>query len=272
MQVNKLERLLTMEKTEIPLRDERTELSLVLPAYNEGDKIQKVIETVDKIVRKIGLRYELIVIDDGSSDDTRKNLMNYARNNSGHIKIICYNRNMGKGYAVKTGFAHAKGEMVIILDADLDINPGQINHYIKALKFGDIVVASKRHPRSKVDAAVIRRLLSYGFNILVKILTGLQISDTQTGLKAIRRSAFIGVFPRLTVKRYAFDVELLLLAKLLGLRVIELPVNVRLRSHFSFRDIWKMLLDLIGIMYRLRVLRWYQRMIPTELNKHIDDY
>jgi hypothetical protein len=127
------------------------------------------------------------------------------------------------------------------------------------LKDADVVVASKWHPQSKLDTPLTRRILSRGFNALVKLLVGLRLSDTQTGLKAVRREALAGVFPRLTVKRYAFDVEMLALANLLSLKVVELPITIQLRSLFSFREVWRMFLDLLGITYRLRVTRWYQR-------------
>jgi len=146
-----------------------------------------------------------------------------------------------------------------LMDSDLDIDSRLVGHYVKALSNADIVVASKWHCQSNVDIPLIRRILSHGFNVLVKLLTGIRLSDTQTGLKAIRRSAFVDVFPRLAVKRFAFDVELLALANLRGLRVAELPINIRMRSLFSSRDVWRMLVDLFGITYRLRVLRWYQR-------------
>jgi hypothetical protein len=90
------------------------------------------------------------------------------------------------------------------------------------------------------------------------------VSDTQAGIKAVRREAFCEVFRRLSVKRYAFDVELLVLARVFGLRVVELPVKLKLSSRFSFREIWRMFLDLLGIAYRLRVKRWYQRGIAED--------
>lgn len=237
---------------------DKPELSLIMPAYNEEDNIGSVIERVDNVVRQMGLMYELIIVDDGSVDKTRIKVENYARNN-GHVKVVGYENNLGKGYALKTGFSHAAGNLVIFMDSDSDIDPKQVGRYVKALKDADVVVASKRHPQSKVDTPLTRRILSHGFNVLVKLLVGLKLSDTQTGLKAVRRSALVKIFRKLTVKRYAFDVELLALANLLGLKIVELPITVRLRNFFSLRESWKMLLDLLGITYRLRVLRWYQR-------------
>ena len=234
------------------------QLSLVMPAFNEGRTIEEAIYRVDNVVREMGLKYELIIVDDGSIDNTRMKVNNYARNN-GHVKVVGYNNNVGKGFALKTGFSHAIGEMVVFMDSDAEIDPRQVVRYVEALKDADVVVASKWHPQSKVDTPLIRRILSHGFNVLVKLLVGLRLSDTQTGLKAIRRSVFLSVFPRLTVKRYAFDVEMLALANLLGLKVVELPINIRIRNLLCLQEVWRMFLDLLGITYRLRVLRWYQR-------------
>ena len=237
---------------------DKPELSLVMPAYNEEENICLVIERADDVARQMGLRYELIVVDDGSFDNTRAKIEDCAKNN-GHVKVAGYINNVGKGFAVRTGFSHAVGDFVVFMDSDADIDPKQVACYIDALKDADIVVASKWHPQSKVDTPLIRRILSRGFNVLVKLFVGLRLTDTQTGLKAVRREPLAGVFPRLIVKRYALDVELLVLANLLDLKIVELPINIRLRSLFGLREVWRMFLDLLGITYRLRVIRWYQR-------------
>jgi glycosyltransferase involved in cell wall biosynthesis len=236
----------------------KLDLSLVMPAYNEGENIEKVISTVDHIVKEIGLEYELIVVDDGSVDNTLMKAHNYAKKN-GHVKVISYKNNVGKGFALRTGFSQAMGDAVVFVDSDDEINPKQISHYVEALKGADLVIASKWHPQSKVQTPLIRRILSHGFNVLVKILVGIRLSDTQTGLKAIRRNSFVNIFPKLMVKRYAFDVEMLALANLFELRVAELPINIQIRRRFNLQEVWRMLLDLLGITYRLRVLRWYQK-------------
>jgi len=240
----------------------RPELSLILPTYNEEDNIETVMQRVDKVAKQTGLNYELIVVNDGSNDRTGTKIGSFAKNN-GHVKVVGYENNVGKGHALKTGFSHAIGNIVVLMDTDTDIDPHHIAEYVKALKNADIVISSKWHPDSIVETPLIRRILSHGFNVLVKLLVGLRLSDTQTGLKAIRRNAFANLFPKLTVKRYAFDVELLALANLLDLRIAELPIKLRLNSLFSFREVWKMLWDLFGITYRLRVTRWYQRAMFT---------
>ena len=232
-------------------------LSLVMPTYNEGEAIEEAIHRVDSVVKQTGLKYELVVVDDGSMDDTRKKAINCANNNS-HVKILGYERNMGKGHAIKTGFVHSTGDAVILIDSDLDIDPKQIMCYVEALEHGDVVIASKWHPRSHVEIPLMRRFLSHGFNVLVKLLTGVRVRDTQTGLKAVRRDALDEAFSRLAVKRYAFDVELLAMANLRGLKVVELPVNIRMRGLFNAKEIFMMFLDLLGIAYRLRISKYYQ--------------
>lgn len=236
---------------------DKPELSLILPAYNEGNTIDEVVKKVDRVVGQIKVDYELIVVDDGSIDDTQKRAVNCATENS-HVKVVVHHRNMGKGHAIKTGFSQARGNVVVFMDSDLEVDPEQIGQYVKALEHGDLAVASKRHPQSRVETPLIRKFLSYGFNVLVKLFTGLRVGDTQTGLKAVRRGAAEKLFSKLAVERFAFDVELLTVANLYGLKVVELPINIQMTGGFSFKDVWRMLIDLLGIAYRLRVLKWYQ--------------
>jgi len=237
---------------------DKPEVSFVLPAFNEGAVIERALERLDRSVNGGGLRYEVVVVDDGSEDDTRVRALRYACGNS-HVRVVGYDRNVGKGFAVRAGFWMCRGDVVVFVDSDLDVDFGVVRRFVDALRDADIAISSKWHRDSVVDASFVRRLLSRGFNVLVRLLTGLRVCDTQCGVKAVRRRVFERVFRRLSVKRYAFDVELLVLARLYGLRVVELPVRVKLRSRFSFREVWRMFLDLLGIAYRLRVKRWYQR-------------
>jgi hypothetical protein len=144
------------------------------------------------------------------------------------------------------------------MDSDTDVKPDLIKQYVTVLRNNDVALASKWHPDSRVSTPVMRRLLSHAFNRLVKLLTGLKVSDTQSGFKAFRREALDSVMSLVSVKHYAFDVELLVAAKLLKLRIIELPIKIRLDSLFSARCVFRMLVDLLGITYRLRVIHWYQ--------------
>ena len=241
----------------------KPELSIVLPAYNEEDNIVRAISKVDEAISSLGFTYEIIVVNDGSNDGTVKRALEYAQNNN-HVRVIGYPRNMGKGYAIKTGFMKAKGHAVIFLDSDLDIKPVRVKQYIQALDYGDIVIASKRHPNSRVEVPPLRRFLSRGFNLLVRLLTRLDVSDTQSGLKAMRKDSLEKVFSSLLVKRYAFDVELLAVANLYGLKIIEMPVSLKItNSLFNPKEIFKMFIDLLAITYRIRIKRYYQNHISN---------
>lgn len=237
-----------------------------MPAYNEEDNIAEAIRRACGVLEGLQVDYELIVVNDGSTDRTYEVAEGEAFNYNGRVKVTGYARpNMGKGFAFKAGFKCVSGEKVVFVDSDLDIDPGQISSYLEALERGDVVIASKWHPRSVVSAPLVRRFLSLCFNVLVRFLVGLRVRDTQSGLKAFKRRALGSIAPLLLVKRYAFDVELLAIAtKLLKRRVVELPIKVSLGARFSFREIWLMLIDLFGIVYRLRVLRWYQKNLGKE--------
>ena len=238
----------------------QVELSFVVPAYNEEESIETALGTLDELVKDKRLPYEIVVVDDGSRDKTLSRAIKYASRN-GHVKVLSYTQNEGKGYAVRTGFMQTKGDVVVFADSDMDIDLSTVSKYVDALEHGDIVVATKWHPDSRVDMPLIRRILSHGFNVLVRILTGANLKDTQVGLKVMKKSAFANIFPRLCVKRYAFDVELLAVASLYGLRIVQMPTQLRIRGAFRLKEIFKMFQDLLGIAYRLRLLHWYQRRI-----------
>ena len=128
-------------------------------------------------------------------------------------------------------------------------------------KSADIVITQVAS-NSQVKTPTVRKILSRAFNVLARVLTGVRVSDTQTGIKALRRDAFLDIFERLCVKRYAFDVELLVLARKYGLRVAEIPVKLDVNEMFSVKNAWNMFRDLLGIAYRLRVTKWYEHADP----------
>jgi dolichol-phosphate mannosyltransferase len=233
-------------------------LSFVLPAYNEEDFIEDSLDTIETIIKGKNLPYEIVVVDDGSFDETLAKVTRYAKTN-GHVKVISYAKNIGKGHAVKTGFMQATGDVVVFADSDMEINLETISKYLEALEHGDIVIASKRHSDSHVEVPLSRKILSLSFNSLARLLTGVPLNDTQSGLKAMKKSAFVDIFPRLAVKRFAFDVELLAVAHLYDLKVVEMPVSIKLDASFKVKQMWLMFIDLLGIAYRLRITHWYQR-------------
>jgi glycosyltransferase involved in cell wall biosynthesis len=158
-------------------------VSIIMPAYNVEDRVAGAVEMVERAVAGVTEGHEVIVVNDGSKDGTRKALECLR---SSRLKAVDHEVNLGKGAAIKTGVQHARGEYTIIIDADGDIDARDIKRYIAALREYDVVVGSKRHPSSTYEAPLIRKVLSLGYNKLVKLLLGIRIGDMQTGLKAFK--------------------------------------------------------------------------------------
>jgi len=237
---------------------EAPDVSIILPARNEGKHIQTVIEKVLYALSGAADTYEMIVVDDGSNDDTYERAREISLKDS-RVVTLRNGRNVGKGFAVKKAAKCTRGGSVVVLDADMEIDPKQLQVYLRLLKQYDICVASKRHPDSVYKAPLTRKLLSISFNKLVRLLTGVRCADTQTGLKAMKGDPFRTVMDIILVKRYAYDVEVLAVAQEMKLRLAELPVRIEQGARFRINAVIFMLIDLLGIAYRLRILKWYQK-------------
>lgn len=235
-------------------------VSVVMPAYRLEGVIAHVVDAVKRVMEGSGYNYEIIVVDDGSPDKTYLKARE-AADSAVHVYRIA--RNTGKGYALILGYRASKGNYVVFFDADLDVDPRQIILLIKAIEItgADAAITSKWHPSSRTNAPYIRKFLSKSFNALVRLLLGLPVSDTQTGAKAFKRRVLDDVTKYLTVKRYAFDVELLTAIVARGYRVAEVPAlwRITLKPKFSLREIWRMLIDLLAITYRHRLNKQYTR-------------
>jgi glycosyltransferase involved in cell wall biosynthesis len=238
-------------------------ITILMPAFNEEQHIQQGIKGIVNLVSKLGYDYEVIIIDDGSTDNTRKVAQKVA--NNPHIQVIGYEQNRGKGNAIKYGLKHSQGDYVVFWDSDWEIEPLEFNDYIISLQHADIVIGSKRHPESRVETPFMRKFLSYGFNLLIRLALGIKITDTQTGFKAFRRERLEQIIHLMFVTRYAFDAELFVLAELLKMRIVELPVEIHLSARLiGTNHILRILFDMAGIAYRLRILRWYQKNLTNK--------
>ncbi len=245
------------------------EVSIILPAHNEEENIGQAICKVHSIMKAFSFDHEIVVVDDGSEDNTfyeaMKALSSPELRNC--VKVVKYAPNQGKGYAIRKGFENSSGDFVIFIDSDLDISPNHLGHYIGALRGADIVAASKFHPDSRVESPIMRKFLSLSYHWLVRLFLGVNVSDTQAGLKAFRRQALEKVMPAIVVKRYAFDAEIFAVAEICNLKVKELPVHINLRASFSGRNIAMMFVDLLGIAYRKRLKRYYQGILKSRAGK-----
>jgi glycosyltransferase involved in cell wall biosynthesis len=239
-------------------------LSVVVPVFNGGPEIVANVETIrDAVAAKLGLdSMEVIVVSDGSIDGSAERLLDHDLE---RVRVIHYDRNLGKGYAVKAGALASAGAWVGLCDSDLDLDPAALPTYVEAAIRDrlDIAVGSKLHPDSVVDYPRSRRIGSWGFQQLTRLLFGLNVRDTQVGLKVFSREVADEVMPLLLVKRFAFDLELLAVSSALGRgRIREMPITLDYRftgSGVRSRAVARALWDTAAVFYRLRILRTYQR-------------
>lgn len=250
-----------MEKTQSKNRI----LSVIVPAYKQASTIRRDLENIDNVL-KAGLTdfdHEIICVVDGKVDTTFKEAQ---KAESPRIIVVGYDENKGKGYAVRFGMARAKGELISFLDAGMDISPASVMMLMSHLHWysADVIVGSKRHPVSRVNYPLRRHILSIGYHLVVKILFGLPLTDTQSGIKIFRRPVVEKVLPRLQVKKFAMDIEMLAVAKSLGFgRIYEAPIEVAFDKRTSkiskkiFRSMLSMFLDTLAVFYRLKILKYY---------------
>ncbi|HDQ25332.1 MAG TPA: glycosyltransferase [bacterium] len=236
-------------------------LSVLMPMYNEGLTAAANILETDAYFRRLEIDYEIVAVDDGSVDMTYDKALEAARE---HIKVIKLEKNEGKGEALRQAFDSCTGELVMFLDGDLDIHPKQFAALFDVMKDkgADVVIGSKRHPDSVLNYPPARKILSAGYFFIVKMLFGLPLRDTQTGIKLFDAAVLKKVFHRVLIKRYAFDLELLVLAHYYGFKIAEAPVVVDYKGkygHITPKLIFKMLWDTAAVFYRLRVTGYYDK-------------
>lgn len=237
--------------------DDRVKLSLVIPAYNESAIIRDTLETVSRAVSALIGDYEILVVDDGSTDDMARRVQELE---DPHIRLEGYQPNHGKGCAVRTGMLAAQGDIILCTDADLAYGTEVFAAFLDRFSHSEIqlVIGSRRlSPDGYRDYPPLRLLTSRAFNLLVRLLSGLRY-DTQCGIKAYRREAAQRIFSRCTADGFSFDFEVLMLADAMGLKVDQLPVSIvnhRESKINILRDSARMFRDIFRIRRRVRGLR-----------------
>jgi glycosyltransferase involved in cell wall biosynthesis len=239
-------------------------LSVVVPAYNEAHRLPKNLETILEFLREQSYQFEVIVVDDGSSDKTVQ-LCRQIANNDPQVHII-ENPHYGKGYTVRTGMLAAKGEIVLFTDADLSVPISDINLLLPWFKDGyDVVFGSREGGGNKqrIGEPFYRHLMGRVFNMLVQVLAVSGIQDTQCGFKAMRYEVAQTIFPRLLIHDGSkgpitiamvtgFDVELLFLAQKAGYRLKEVPVKWFYGKESKvnpLKDSWLLLKDVLTVRW-----------------------
>jgi len=233
------------------------DISIVIPAYNEENRLGTTIEKVYTYFKKTGMPFEIIVVDDGSKDGTVNIVKNFAIDHP-EVKLRCHLKNKGKGAAVKTGVLAAEGDIILFTDADLSTPIEEFEKLKKAIDNGyDIAIGSRGAENSKVviSQPFYRRFIGKFFPFLVRLLIIKDFKDTQCGFKLFKKEPAKTIFNKLYTNGFTFDVEILALAKRENLKIGEIGVvwyNSSESKVSILKDPLKMFLELNRIRGRIK--------------------
>ena len=229
--------------------------SFIIPAYNESGRIRPTLDELLRYSKEQNWEVEILVVDDGSRDDTRSIVREYGKSHP-QILLLENPENHGKGFSVRAGMLHARGDICLFTDADLSSPLAEAKRLFQTIADGADIAIGSRWLRAELQTErqpLYRQLFGRIFNVVLRVILGVNFADTQCGFKAFRRDAAQRVFPLQKIERWAFDPEILFLARKLGLLVKEVPVvwahSEGTRLH-PFRDGLRMLGEVLRI-------RWY---------------
>jgi len=229
-------------------------LSVVIPAFNEAQRIPATLRQVTDYLESLGRSFEVVVVDDGSTDNTSSVVESIGRETPG-VRLVRNSINSGKGAAVRGGMMKARGEYLLFTDADLSAPIGEAERLLRELDRGyDAVIGSRALNRDwiGVHQSSFRETAGKLFNFVMRLLTGLDFTDTQCGFKAFRGSVARSIFAVQRIDGFGFDVEILYLARKFGYRSLEVPVHwdhsAATKVH-PLRDGLRMVLDLFRIRW-----------------------
>lgn len=239
--------------------EERIDLSIVVPYFNPGPSLRRHVEDVVAALEESGLAFQVITVSDGSTDGSAEALADLPDQ---RVLQVRRGSRSGKGAALRQGLSLGQGRWLGFIDGDGDIPADELLRLLEVMETsgGDIVLGSKRHPASVVAYPPMRRLYSWGFQQLTRALFRLDIRDTQTGVKLVRREVLEAVLPYLAEEGFAFDLELFVVARHLGFdRFDEAPVVIRerFRSTIDLGAVVSMAVATLRVLWRLRVSRAY---------------
>jgi len=238
-------------------------LSVIVPAYKQENTIRQDIYSIYDTLEQIRYPYELILVVDGTKTD--KTFQEARKCHLKKLSVIGYPHNRGKGYALRYAMARSKGDYVAFIDSGMEIDPNGISMLLEHMEWyqADIIVGSKQHPASQVIYPIDRKIISFGAHLISKYLLGINIHDTQAGLKIFKRKVLEKVLPRLLVKSYAFDLEILSVSSFLGFnKIYEAPIKLNyafesLTHATGLATIFNCLKDALAVFYRLKILHYY---------------
>ena len=243
--------------------DIKGKLSVVIPAYNESmcihNNILKTIEILEGFVRD----FEIIVVNDGSKDNTKSEIES-AMKCDDRISMVSSECNHGKGAAIIAGVAEAVGKYIAFVDADLELNPSQLEGYLNTMISSnkDVVIGCKYHKDSEIKYPFKRKVMSIGYYIIGLVLFHLNVKDTQTGLKLFKAEAIKPVAHLIRTAGFAYDIEILVAVQRRGYSIEQMPVKVTYvrekgSNRIGMNEVIKAFNDTLAIYYRLHFKKYY---------------
>lgn len=226
--------------------------SLIIPVFNEEERFLLPFTKAYRFVREAFSESEFIFVDDGSTDSTRDRLLDLQQEYPG-VRMIPLESNCGKGCAIRRGFQEARGDYILFSDADFSTPIEEVEKLFKALDRGyDIAIASRGLPASNIEVHQIwwREAIGKAGNFFIQTMLPLPYHDTQCGFKLFNRKAVSVIFPQMTIAGFAFDVEILAIAMINGLKVQEVPVTWRNDQDTKVRAIHS--IQVLRDLFRIR--------------------
>ncbi|MBT3689956.1 glycosyltransferase family 2 protein [bacterium] len=228
------------------------DLSIIIPVYNEEKVIESTLVDIVDFLKSLHFEYEIIVVDDGSLDNTKK-IVNSL--NIDNLTLLEHSKNMGKGLAVKDGVLFSKGDYILFMDADSSTTINHLTSLITSLKSNNahIAIASREHNESiiKTRQSTYKEAFGRFGNLFMNYILKLDLKDTQCGFKLFKKEVK-EIFKKQTLNGFSFDMELLYLAKKLNYKVIEVPItwSNNIHSSVKLKDYFKTILDIFKIKFK----------------------
>jgi dolichyl-phosphate beta-glucosyltransferase len=229
--------------------------SIIIPAYNESERIVATLDRVLAYVAQQQWETEILVVNDGSRDNTAAIIRGYADQHA-HVRLLENPGNRGKGYAVRNGMMNARGDVLLFSDADLSAPIEEAPKLFAAIAAGADCAIGSRWLRPELQSErqpLHRQLFGRIYNLLLRMLLGLHFADTQCGFKAFTRRSAAQIFPRMKIDRWGFDSELLFLARKSRQKIVEVPV----RWAHDERSKISPVRDGIKMFWEMCRIRWY---------------
>lgn len=258
------------------------DLTLILPCFNESPHIEHSMEKIIAVLNSSKFTYEIILIDDKSTDNTKKQILTISKKYK-HVRFIFHNKNVGRGGTVQEGIQKARGDIVGFIDIDLEVRPNHIPYFVELIKEGkyDIVIGSRQYPFKFFPFNyLLRTILSLGYSLLIKIIFNLPVKDTETGYKFFKRDRVLPVLRSIEDSYWFWDTEIIVRSSLYGLQIHEEEVlHIRNKDKKStirlvpdiiayLKSLWKLRISLykkslsMGALYiSPRIYSLFMRMI-----------